>query len=192
MGAILPPNPSLREGVGGGKYFSKQYLNGRLHAKFQLSSTKIEGVSLNGGGWFLPPKPSNGVGIGGGGKIYLPFLYIDPLPSPFFYLCLSLYLYLCLVLSLSLYFCLIISLSFCLSLSLSLSVCLCLSVSFFVSVSFISLSIYISLFTLLLTRKSYYCLFYRYVSTAYIFKFFIWMNLVDPLFNSFGGSRRCK
>ena len=65
MGAILPPNPSLREGVGGGKYFSKQYLNGRLHAKFQLSSTKIEGVSLNGGGGdSYPQNPLTGWGLG--------------------------------------------------------------------------------------------------------------------------------
>ena len=98
-----------------------------------------------GGGWFLPPKPSNGVGIGGGGKIYLPFLYIDPLPSPFFYLCLSLYLYLCLVLSLSLYFCLIISLSFCLSLSLSLSVCLFLCLCLF----YLSFYLYLSLYSII-------------------------------------------
>ena len=60
MGAIFTPKPlvtgGMWEGGGGGKYFSKQYLNGRLHAKFQLSSTKIEGVSLNGGGVILTPK----------------------------------------------------------------------------------------------------------------------------------------
>ena len=53
MGAIFTPKPLVtggdEGGGGGGKYFSKQYLNGRLHAKFQLPSTKIEGVSLNGG-----------------------------------------------------------------------------------------------------------------------------------------------
>ena len=50
MGAIFTPKPLVTGGdEGGGKYFSKQYLNGRLHAKFQLLSTKIEGVNLNGG-----------------------------------------------------------------------------------------------------------------------------------------------
>ena len=70
---IFTPKPSLRggmwEGGGEGKYFSKQYLNGRLHIKFQLPSTKIEGVSLNGGD-FYPQNPRYEVGIGGGGKIY--------------------------------------------------------------------------------------------------------------------------
>ena len=86
MGAIFTPNPSLRggmwEGGGGGKYFWKQYLNGRLHAKFQLPSTKIEGVSLNGG-WFLPPKPSLRGGIGGGGKLY--FLKMSKITLQSFY-----------------------------------------------------------------------------------------------------------
>ena len=75
MGAILPPNPSLREGVGGGKYFSKQYLNGRLHIKF-------EGVSLNGGD-FYPQNPRYEVGIGGGGKIY--FLKMSKITLQSFY-----------------------------------------------------------------------------------------------------------
>ena len=60
-------------GEGGGKYFSKQYLNGRLHTKFQLPSTKIEGLSLNGGN-FTPKTPrygGEGVGRGGGGKYFL-------------------------------------------------------------------------------------------------------------------------
>ena len=55
-------------GEGGGKYFSKQYLNGRLHTKFQLPSIKIEGLSLNGGN-FYPQTPRYGGGMreGGGG-----------------------------------------------------------------------------------------------------------------------------
>ena len=58
-------------GEGGGKYFSKQYLNRRLHTKCQLPSTKIEGLSLNGGN-FYPQTPRYGgvCGRGGGGKYF--------------------------------------------------------------------------------------------------------------------------
>ena len=127
-----------------------------------------------GGGDSYPQNPLTGWGLGEEVKYIYPFYILTLSPPPFSisvcrYICISVSFSLCLSISVSLSLCLSVSLS----LSLSLSVCLCLSVSFFVSVSFISLSIYISLFTLLLTRKSYYCLFYRYVSTAYIFKFFI-------------------
>ena len=83
MGAIFTPKPLITGGyVGGGKYFSKQYLNGRLHIKFQLPSTKIEGVSLNGGD-FYPQNPRYEVGIGGGGKIY--FLKMSKITLQSFY-----------------------------------------------------------------------------------------------------------
>ena len=61
MGGILPPKPHGTGvlGAGGGdngKYFPNLYLKKRLHNKFQLTSTKIRGISLKGGG-DLPLKP---------------------------------------------------------------------------------------------------------------------------------------
>ena len=69
MGVILPPKPHGTGvlGAGGGdngKYFPNLYLKKRLHNKFQLTSTKIRGISLKGGG-DLPLKPPRNGGLGG-------------------------------------------------------------------------------------------------------------------------------
>ena len=68
MGVILPPKPHRTGvlGAGGGdngKYFPNLYLKKRLHNKFQLTSTKIRGISLKGGD--LPLKPPRNGGLGG-------------------------------------------------------------------------------------------------------------------------------
>ena len=71
MGAILPPKPLVTgELGGGGKHFLNIYPKWSLHTKFQLLSTKIEGLSLDGGN-FTPKKPRYGGERGGGGKHFL-------------------------------------------------------------------------------------------------------------------------
>ena len=74
-GNWYPPKPLVTGGRGGagggGKYFLNIYPKWSLHTKFQLPSTKIEGLSLNGGN-FYPQTPRYGgdEGGGGGGKYF--------------------------------------------------------------------------------------------------------------------------
>ena len=74
MGVILPPKPHGTGvlGAGGGdngKYFPNLYLKKRLHNKFQLTSTKIRGISLKGGGFTPKTPPERGFrGSEGGGR----------------------------------------------------------------------------------------------------------------------------
>ena len=74
MGGILPPKPHGTGvlGAGGGdngKYFPNLYLKKRLHNKFQLTSTKIRGISLKGGDFTAKTPQTGGLGgLRGGGE----------------------------------------------------------------------------------------------------------------------------
>ena len=74
MGGILPPKPpgtGVLDAEGGesGKYFPNLYLKKRLHNEFQLTSTKIRGISLKGSDFTPKTPPERGFrGSEGGGK----------------------------------------------------------------------------------------------------------------------------
>ena len=61
---------------GSGKYFQNLYLKKRLHNEFQLTSTKIRGISLKGEDFTPKTPPERGFreSEGGRGK-YIPNLY---------------------------------------------------------------------------------------------------------------------
>ena len=61
-----------------GKYFPNLYLKKRLHNEFQLTSTKIRGISLKGGDLPLKPLRNGGlVGRRGGGGVNIFQIYIS-------------------------------------------------------------------------------------------------------------------
>ena len=81
MGVILPPfqdkTPAPKTprnggfgcwGGDNGKYFPNLYLKKRLHNKFQLTSTKIRGISLKGGGFTPKTPPERGFRGSEGGE----------------------------------------------------------------------------------------------------------------------------
>ena len=70
FGNIRDDNANSEQSGDNGKYFPNLYLKKRLHNKFQLTSTKIRGNSLKGGGFTPKTPPERGFrGSEGGGGV---------------------------------------------------------------------------------------------------------------------------